>query len=280
MAEKLTMPEDPPPLRVVLVDDEPAASSWLADLLERYDHVTIVGRAVDADGAEQLIRQLRPDVVFVDIEMPGRDGLAVIDRLDGKTRGVVVTAFDEYAVEAFDTAAVDYLLKPVTVARLDRTLARLAQTTGRQAVHGEPPTMPDQHASPVGNATTLPVPASGATAVIALGEILWIEAEENTSRVHRAGAASLFVRQSLARWEETLPADDFLRVSRSVILRLDRIEGIRWDWQRGTELTFRGSTATLTIGRPATRRLKDRLQETHPQRSRNDDLKDPFPSTR
>ena len=116
--------------------------------------------------------------------------------------------------------------------------------------------------------------------MITLGEILWIEAEENTSRVHRAGAPPLFVRQSLAQWEEKLPAADFLRVSRSVILRLDRLEGIRWDWQRGTELTFRGSTATLTIGRPATRRLKDRLQETHPQRSGNDDLKDPFPPTR
>ena len=86
--------------------------------------------------------------------------------------------------------------------------------------------------------------------------------------------------RKLAQWEEKLPAADFLRVSRSVILRLDRLEGIRWDWQQGTQLSFRGSTATLTIGRPATRRLKDRLQETHPQRSGNDDLKDPFPPTR
>ena len=101
-----------------------AASCWLADLLGRHEHVEIVGRAVDADAAERLIRELAPDVVFVDIEMPGRDGLAVVDRLDGNTRGVVVAAFEQYAVEGFDTPAVGYLLKPVTDGRLTRTLAR------------------------------------------------------------------------------------------------------------------------------------------------------------
>ena len=78
--------------------------------------------------------------------------------------------------------------------------------------------------------------------------------------MHRAHEPPLFVRKSLADWEETLPTDDFLRVSRSVILRLDRIEGIRWNWQQGTQLSFRGSQDTLTIGRSATRRLKDRLE--------------------
>ena len=258
MAEGLSLPENPPPLRVVLVDDEPAASCWLADLLGRHEHVEIVGRAVDADAAERLIRELAPDVVFVDIEMPGRDGLAVVDRLDGNTRGVVVTAFEQYAVEAFDTAAVDYLLKPVTAARLTRTLARLAWSGGRNHVDAAAASV--AQAGPSSDETILPVQAIGATAVITLGEVLWIEAAENTSRVHRAHEPPLFVRKSLADWEETLPAADFVRVSRSVILRLDRIEGIRWNWQQGTQLSFRGSQDTLTIGRSATRRLKDRLE--------------------
>ena len=94
-----------------------------------------------------------------------------------------------------------------------------------------------------------------------LADILWIEAAENYSRVYRAVEPVLFVRQSLARWEELLPADAFLRVSRSVILRLDRIEGIRWNWQQGTQLSFVGSDARLTIGRSAARRLKDRLAD-------------------
>lgn len=259
MAEGLSLPENPPPLRVVLVDDEPAASCWLADLLGRHEHVKIVGRAVDADAAERLIRELAPDVVFVDIEMPGRDGLAVVDRLDGKTRGVVVTAFEEYAVEAFDTAAVDYLLKPVTAARLTRTLARLALSGGRNHVDAAAASV--AQAGPSSDETILPVQASGTTAVITLGEILWIEAAENMSRVYRAHEPPLFVRKSLAHWAETLPTDDFLRVSRSAILRLDRIEGIRWNWQQGTQLrSFRGSQDTLTIGRSATRRLKGRLE--------------------
>ena len=264
MAERLSLPENPPPLRVVLVDDEPAASCWLADLLGRHEHVEIVGRAVDADAAERLIRELAPDVVFVDIEMPGRDGLAVVDRLGGKTRGVVVTAFEEYAVEAFDTAAVDYLLKPVTAARLTRTLARLACGSGRVAgqeagdeAAGETAAQPTRGEA---SDARIPLAAEGTTAVVALAEILWIEASENCSRVYRALEPALFVRQSLARWEEMLPAEAFLRVSRSVILRLDRIEGIRWNWQQGTQLSFVGSDARLTIGRSAARRLKDRLE--------------------
>ena len=264
MAEPLSPPENQPPLRVVLVDDEPAASCWLADLLGRHEHVEIVGRAVDADGAERLIRQLEPDVVFVDIEMPGRDGLAVVDRLGRKTRSVVVTAFEEYAVEAFDTAAVDYLLKPVTAARLARTLARLARGSGRAAGQGEDEKATGEAAAQParGKASDarIPLAAEGVTALVTLADILWIEAAENHSRVYRAVEPALFVRQSLARWEELLPADAFLRVSRSVILRLDRIEGIRWNWQQGTQLSFVGCDARLTIGRSAARRLKDRLE--------------------
>jgi two-component system LytT family response regulator len=261
MAEKLSLPKKkPPPLRVVLVDDEPAASAWLADLLSRYEHVEIIGRAIDADGAERLIKRLAPDVVFVDIEMTGRDGLAVIDRLDGKTRGVVVTAFDDYAVEAFDTATVDYLLKPVTAAGLSRTLARLACGSGRTAVAAEDDAATTTVAVGEASDSRIPLAAEGKTVLVTLAEILWIEAAENCSHVYRIAEPALFVRQSLGRWESMLPAEAFLRISRSVIIRLDRIEGIRWNWQQGTQLNFVGSDATLRIGRSAARRLKDRLE--------------------
>ena len=255
-----------PPLRVLLVDDEPAATNWLAELLSRHQHVTVVGRATTADRAEHLIARLKPDVVFVDIEMPGRDGLALLDRLAGKARGVVVTAFEEYAVEAFDTAAIDYLLKPVTAARLGRTLVRLAGGQGRarpvapaaddkaaQAAPPEPVGLDDKLAVPTGRATTL-VPAD---------EILWLEALDNYSLVHRIGAPPLTVRRPLAEWEAVLPPESFLRLDRSLIVGIDRIDAIHWRWQGGTQVAFNDSDATLTIGRAATRRLKDRLDGEH-----------------
>ena len=115
--------------------------------------------------------------------MPGRDGLAVVDRLGGKTRSVVVTAFEEYAVEAFDTAAVDYLLKPVTAARLARTLARLARGSGRAAGQGEDEKATGEAAAQParGKASDarIPLAAEGVTALVTLADILWIEAAEN-----------------------------------------------------------------------------------------------------
>jgi len=258
------MPEPPPiplpPLRVLLVDDDSAATSWLAELFARYEHVTVVGRATTAERAGRLIARLRPDVVFLDIEMPGRDGLALLDRLGGDVRAVLVTAFDDYAVEAFDTQAVDYLLKPVTAGRLDRTIARLAgersrfgaAAAGDASGTGPPPdlaVLDDKLAVPTGRATTL-VPAD---------EILWVEALDNYSQVHRHRGPPLTVRWTLAEWAETLSPASFLRLDRSLIVSLDRIDAIHWRWQGGTQVAFVGSEARLTLGRAATRRLKDRL---------------------
>lgn len=227
-----------------------------ADLLSRHEHVRVVGRATNADRAEEMIAQLSPDVVFLDIEMPGRDGLAVLDRLHARTRGVIVTAFEEYAVEAFDTAAVDYLLKPVTAGRLDRTLARLAAGAWR----GIDAAAADA-ATPLGDIRgrePIAVPTGRATTLLDAGDILWIEALDNYSQVHRTNGPPLAVRRSLAEWEAMLPAAAFCRLDRSLIVGLDTIEAIHWRWQGGTQIVFR-EAATLTIGRTATRRLKDRL---------------------
>jgi two-component system LytT family response regulator len=249
-----------PPLRVLLVDDESAATRWLAELLARHEHVTVVGRATNADRAEELIARVRPDVVFIDIEMPGRDGLAVLDRLDPRKRGVIVTAFEDYAVEAFDTAAVDYLLKPVTAARLERTLARLAGGRGRHggiASDGGPMGEP---ADPPAMFDDKVVVATGrATTLVSADTLLWVESLDNYSKVYRLGGPPLVVRRSLAEWAEALAASSFLRLDRSVIVGLDRIDAIHWRWQGGTQVSFIGSDQVLRIGRAATRRLKDRV---------------------
>lgn len=193
--------------------------------------------------------------MFIDIEMPGRDGLSLLDRLDANTRGVIVTAYDDYAVEAFDTAAVDYLLKPVTAERLGRTLARLDRVGGRQdgGVGADPASDPGRLVD------KLALPTGRATALLPTEQILWLEALDNYSRVHRIGGPPLTVRRSLAEWAETLAGESFLRLDRSLIVGLDRIDAIHWRWQGGTLVSFVGSTATLTLGRAATRRLKDRL---------------------
>lgn len=254
MPDRGFLPLDAPSLRAVLVDDEPAATSWLAELLNRHPHVEVVGTAEDATAAERLLDQLRPDVVFVDVRMPRRSGLTVLNRLKPGMRGVVVTAYPEFALAAFEVAAVDYLLKPVTAERLDRTLARLAGVTPRQGGHQDGD---GSRAEPEAERIWLDI--GGQTAVIQPEEILWIEADENYSRVQCRGQPSLLVRRTLAQWEEQLPQAVFCRVSRSLIVRLDQIKRIRWRAKGGTLLEMAGAETPLTLGRPATRRLKERL---------------------
>lgn len=256
MPSRTDMPATPAPLRAVLVDDEAAASRWLAELLSRYSHVQILGRARRADQAEKLIARVKPDAVFIDVEMPGRDGLTVLDRLPEEIYGVVVTAFEEYALEAFETAAFDYLLKPVTAARLDRTIARLA-TIGQRIITPayEPPTPQESNTTE----SRVILPLAGETSMVPATDILWVESQENYTQVHAIDRSPLLVRRPLVRWESELPATSFLRVSRSLLVGLGRITMVRWQWQGGTEIEFAGSREILTLGRAATRRLKEHL---------------------
>ena len=256
MSNRDQLPDNPPPLRVVLVDDEAAASRWLAELLSRHDHVEVVGRARRADQAEKVIAHVKPDAVFVDVEMPGRDGLSVLDRLDPAILGVVVTAFEDYAVEAFETAACDYLLKPVSAARLERTLARLASMSQRGSP-AEP--LPPQPIDASAAEERVVLPIAGETAVVPAGDILWIESQENYTQVHAVGREAVVVRRPLVHWESELPAESFLRVSRSLLVGLERITMVRWQWQGGTQIEFAESDEPLTLGRAATRRLKEHL---------------------
>ena len=257
MPSRTDIPATPAPLRVVLVDDEAAASRWLAELLSRYSHVKILGRARRAAQAKKLIARVKPDAVFIDVEMPGRDGLTVLDRLPEEIYGVVVTAFEEYALEAFETAAFDYLLKPVTAARLDRTLARLA-TIGQRMITPAPQQSPPPHESPT-TASRIILPLAGETSMVPATDILWVESQEHYTQVHAIDRSPRVVRRPLVRWESELPAASFLRVSRSLLVGLERITMVRWQWQGGTEIEFAGSHEILTLGRAATRRLKEHL---------------------
>ena len=138
-----------------------------------------------------------------------------------------------------------------------RTITRLTRSLGHSRVvigagHSRPP---DQ----VAVDDTLAVPTGRATMLIAAEEILWLESLDNYSRVHRSGAPPLTVRRSLAEWEEILSAESFFRLDHSLIVSLDQIDAIHWRWPRGTQLASVGCEETLTIGRAATRRLKDRL---------------------
>ncbi|HEX2759700.1 MAG TPA: response regulator, partial [Rhizomicrobium sp.] len=167
----------PEPLRTLIVDDEPLAVERLQILCARIPGITLVGTAADGAGALRLIESLSPDLLLLDIQMPGMDGMAVAQALakrDTRPAMIFVTAFDQFAVAAFDVAAVDYLLKPVEADRLERAVARMRDRTGDAA--------PVAPASPW--TREFWVPHRSGIVRIAAGDIDLVEAERDYMRLH------------------------------------------------------------------------------------------------
>lgn len=202
-------------IRAVIVDDEPPARRGVRQLLERHGDLQVAGEARDGREAIRVIRATNPDLVFLDIQMPGLDGFGVLRRLirDRELAVVFLTAHDKYAVQAFEVDAVDYLMKPVTRARFDACIARVREWIERR---------PATEAAGASEGVLL-VGTPGGERLLRPGEIDWVEAADYYAALH-AGAERYLLRESLGTLMERLPQRLFLRVHRSAIVNLARVE--------------------------------------------------------
>jgi two-component system, LytTR family, response regulator len=209
----------------------------------------------------ERIVALQPDVAFLDVQMPGMDGFQVIDALAGEALPAVVfaTAFDEYAVRAFQVHAVDYLLKPFDATRLRQALERARQriASSGAAEEGERVRRAVREASPATRPLTrlLVRTPNGAARLLPVGDVDWMEAEENYVRLH-AGGESYLVRGTLTSLEERLDAERFVRVHRSHIVNLESIRELH-PWSHGDWRIVLHSGRELMLSR----RFRDRLPE-------------------
>ena len=207
-------------IRTLIVDDEPLAREWVRNGLQEEPDVEIIGECGDGFEAVQAITEKKPQLVLLDVQMPGLDGFGVLEALEGRTGKkpavVFVTAFDRYAVAAFDVAAVDYLLKPVSPERLARALARVREW--RAADHG------NQRKSQW--ITEFWVQNRGEMLRIDAGQVDLIEAERDYMRLH-VGARSWLIHQTIKSLEARMDPDRFIRIHRSKMVRRDGIAGLR-----------------------------------------------------
>jgi two-component system, LytTR family, response regulator len=213
--------------RILIVDDEPLARALLRVLLEREGGVQVVGECSGATAVAE-IAWTRPDILFLDVQMPEVDGFEVLARLDPQQTPVVVfvTAYDRYAVRAFEVHAVDYLLKPVDADRFREALrharARVAARRGAAADPGLAALLQERARYP----SRLLVPARGRTLVVEVAAIDWIEATDYYASIH-TGAQTHLLRQTMAQLERILDPSRFFRVHRSAIVNLERVREIR-----------------------------------------------------
>jgi two-component system, LytTR family, response regulator len=211
-------------LRVVITDDERIARQRLRGLLAKEPHTEIVAECADGPSTIEAVRQSSPDIVFLDIQMPGMNGFDVVDLIApfGQPAIVFVTGFDKHAVHAFETCALDYLLKPVAPERLGETLRRARNYI---ATASKRSSLPQLGANAL-SALRFSVRSGQRTSFIAPEQIDWIEADGNYAVLH-AGNQNHFLRETMSILETKLPARDFMRVNRSAIVHLKQVKEIR-----------------------------------------------------
>jgi len=235
-------------LRVLAVDDEPPALDELAYLLRRDPRVNKVHTAGDATEALRVLRDADVDAVFLDIRMPGLDGMElarVLRRFARPPVIVFVTAYDDRAADAFDLGVADYVRKPVQADRLGESLRRVASSRVL-------PTHPSARAE---EDPTIPVELAGTTKLLPRSAVRWVEAQGDYARLHTVDGSHL-VRVPLATLAERWADAGFVRIHRSYLVQLSRIEELRLT---GSGYVVMVDGAELPVSRRHTRELKDKL---------------------
>lgn len=230
-------------IRALIVDDEPLARRSVAAMLAGEPGIEPAGECASGGEAVARIRAERPDLVFLDVEMPDGDGFEVLEALgcDLPPAVVFVTAYDRYALRAFEIGAIDYLLKPFDQARFAKVVARardwIAQEKSRD--------------------TRLAIKSAGQVTLVKLSEIDWIEAADYYASLHVAGRTHL-LRRSLADLEKELDGQGFCRVHRSALVNLDRVRGLATDEEGDYRVELADGTR-LRLSRSCRRQVQERL---------------------
>jgi two-component system LytT family response regulator len=249
-------------IRTLIVDDESLARERIRDMLASDPGIEIIAECANGQQAIEVIQQHSPDLVFLDVEMPGIDGFGVLEALppDRIPTVIFVTAYDQYAVRAFDVYALDYLLKPFNQERFDKALARAkAQISSEKTEE-----LSRRILTALEEIKTRPVPLerlvikmNGHVFFIKAEEIDWLEAEGNYVRLH-AGKESYLLRDTISALESQLDRKRFIRIHRSAIVNIDRITELQ-PWFHGEYRIVLGEGVQLTLSRTYREKLHELL---------------------
>ena len=246
-----------PPLPTVIVEDEEPARRKLRRALQTRPELQVVGEAADGDTAVQLINELRPALLFLDVQLPGRDGFEVLRALQCAPGIIFTTAHDAFALRAFEVHSVDYLLKPYSTVRLhtaiDHALARLAPQPDRSAqlhalLQALPPRAPERLACRKREAIVLIRPA----------DIVWLESADTLTFVHTADD-KLQINQTLDRLEKSLAGAGFVRTHRAALINLAFVRHIAPLFNGSFEMHLTHVVHPVPLSRRQARLLKERF---------------------
>ncbi|NNE98093.1 MAG: response regulator transcription factor [Pyrinomonadaceae bacterium] len=224
-------------IRVLIVDDEPLGRNMLRQMLELRSDVRIVGECLNGEEAAEMAIGAMPDMVFLDVQMPKVNGFEFLEKIAGEDQQpavIFVTAFDEYAIRAFDVNAADYLLKPYSQERFDQAFERAVQqieNRGANEINAQLRKFLAERKSPEQFVERFVIKSGGRVFFLKEDEVFWIEAEGNYVLLHTKDTNHIF-REAISKLEQKLNPHKFQRIGRSTIVNIDYVSELQ-PWFRG-----------------------------------------------
>jgi len=272
----MPVPAAATPITAVIVDDEALARDAIRLRLENEPGIEVVGEAADGADAVELLRTLQPDLVFLDVQMPLMNGFEVIENVASDHLPIVVfvTAYDRYALKAFETHALDYLLKPFTASRFHAAIERARLEVARAGDHETHQRVIEMledrqrvrerghqaSAASGGYLARLAIKRNQRVVLVKVADIDWIESSGNYAHLHTQGASHA-VRMTMGELDRRLDPAHFARIHRSTIVQIDRIESIVAAWHGDFDVTLRDGTVLRL-----SRNYRERVLTSRPHR--------------
>ena len=250
-------------IKVLIVDDEPLARKRITDLLKNEADIEVIGEASNGIEAVAAMEEKDPDLVFLDVQMPEMDGFSVIKtvNIDNMPHVIFVTAFDQYALDAFEVHALDYLLKPFDKRRFKKALERAVEYIGLKNNNEF-----NEHLNALIEKTgtkyvdRLIVKTGGRFSFLKTEEIEWIESSGNYLTLH-AGNENHVIRSTMSNMEQKLDPDKFIRIHRQTIVNIDCIKGFQ-HFFKGEYIVFLKNGVQLTLGQVYREKFKQRFKDS------------------
>jgi two-component system LytT family response regulator len=247
-------------IRTIIVDDEELARHILREYLADEDDVEIVAECANGFDAVKRISECRPDLLFLDVQMPKLDGFEVLELIDKEVAVVFVTAYDQYATKAFDASAVDYLLKPFDLERFKASVQRVRERlTGKSCAHHFNVSELRKAAAPPGQYTQRIVVRDGTSLhVILTNQLDYAEAQDDYVALHARGKTHL-KQQTISNLESSLDPNRFVRTHRSFVVNVERIARIE-PYTKDTRIAVLADGSKIPVSRSGYLRLKELMQ--------------------
>jgi len=233
----------------IIVDDERLVREELISMLTEFNNIKIIGEAEDVQSAKSLADKLNPDLIFLDIQMPGESGFTLIEHLNPSVKIIFVTAYDEYAVRAFEVNALDYLMKPVSQERLKKAIDRLTKEISETEIKSKPLIYED----------SLFILLNSQMKFIKISDILAIESSGDYTELILKNNNKGLSSKPMREWEMRLPENHFIRIHRTAIVNLNYIQKVE-DWFNNSyKVHINGIAEPLLMSRRCALKLKEKM---------------------